>query len=147
MAKQQGAVAQPAQAPQAVAPATPAASAPVAAAPVAPAQAAPVAVTPMTSADVEFSSLMSTFRIFVILSIVLDFFFIFTILSFVKKGELKAKAPYVSPQLQSEFSTWGKILIIGLVVRIVLAVGCTCLQIFGAFAFLPFADWSTYTTY
>jgi len=136
MAEQKGAVAQPAQAPQAVAPVAPAPAAPAP---------APVVAQPV-GGDAEFSSLMGTFRIFVILSIILDILFIFTILAFVKKGELKAKAPYVSAQLQSEFNTWSKILIIGLVVRIVLAVGCTCLNVVGVFAFLPMS-WSSYYTY
>lgn len=128
MAEHKGAVEQPVPAPSAPAPAQPAA-----------------AVPQMTPADGEFSSLMGTFRIFVILSILFDFFFIFTILSFVKKGELKAKTPYVSPQLQSEFNTWSKIFIIALIARVVLAVGCLCLNIVGVFAWIPFMDYSSYS--
>lgn len=131
MAKQQGAVQQPvAEAqPQTVAPA-PGDTAPV-----------PVANVPqMTPADAEFSSLMGTFKLFVILSILFDVFFIFLILSFIKKGELKGKSAYVSPVLQSEFNTWSKVFIIGLVVRIVLFFGCICLNVVGTLAFLPFVS-------
>lgn len=140
MAKQQGAVAQPeGQAPQAVPSEVPASSVVE--------SIAPAPAPQPIGGDAEFSSLMGTFRIFVILSILFDILFIFTILSFVKKSELKVRSPYVSPQLQSEFNTWSKVLVIGLVARVLLFVCVICINLIGLAAFIPLgfsSSWSTY---